>query len=92
MDIRKFFDTVPWDLVLKAVARHTDQRWIVLYVQRWLKAPLQRADGSLVERDRGTPQGSAMTAPTQSRTSSSSGFSAGRGEGFGREVSYVYVR
>jgi RNA-directed DNA polymerase len=43
-----------------------------LYVERWLKAPLQREDGSLVERDRGTPQGSAVTAPTQSRISSSS--------------------
>ena len=61
MDIRKFFDTVPWDLVLKAVAHHTDQRWILLYVERWLKAPLQRDDGTLVERDRGTPQGSAIS-------------------------------
>ncbi len=54
MDIQKFFDSVPWDLTLKAVAHHTDQRWILLYVERWLKAPLQREDGSLVERDRGT--------------------------------------
>ena len=53
MDIKSFFDTVPWDLVLKAVAHHTDQRWVCLYVERWLKAPLQREDGSLVERDRG---------------------------------------
>jgi len=61
MDIRKFFDSVPWDLTLKAVAHHTDLRWILLYVERWLKAPLQREDGSLVERDRGTPQGSAIS-------------------------------
>ena len=61
MDIRKFFDTVPWNLVLKAVAHHTDQRWILLYVERWLKAPLQREDGTLVARDRGTPQGSAIS-------------------------------
>jgi RNA-directed DNA polymerase len=61
MDIRKFFDSVPWDLTLKAVAHHTDQRWILLYVERWLKAPLQTEDGSLVERDRGTPQGSAIS-------------------------------
>jgi RNA-directed DNA polymerase len=61
LDIRSFFDSVPWDLVLKAVAHHTDQRWILLYVQRWLSAPLQRPDGSLVERDRGTPQGSAIS-------------------------------
>ena len=61
MDIRAFFDSVPHDLVLKAVARHTDQRWVLLYVERWLKAPLQREDGSLVARDRGTPQGSAIS-------------------------------
>jgi RNA-directed DNA polymerase len=61
MDIRAFFDSVPHDLVLRAVAAHTDQRWILLYVERWLKAPLQREDGSLVERDRGTPQGSAIS-------------------------------
>ena len=61
MDIKSFFDTVSWELTLKAVAHHTDQRWILLYVERWLKAPLQREDGSLVERDRGTPQGSAIS-------------------------------
>jgi len=61
LDIRAFFDTVPWDLVLKAVAHHTDQKWILLYVQRWLTAPLQRPDGTLVARDRGTPQGSAIS-------------------------------
>jgi RNA-directed DNA polymerase len=63
MDIRAFFDTVPWDLVRKAVAHHIspDQRWIVLYVERWLKAPLQQPDGTLVARDRGTPQGSAIS-------------------------------
>jgi RNA-directed DNA polymerase len=63
MDIRAFFDTVPWDLVRKAVAHHIapGQRWIVLYVERWLKAPLQQADGTLVARDRGTPQGSAIS-------------------------------
>jgi len=63
MDIRAFFDTVPWDLVLKAVARHTspDQGWILLYVERWLKAPLQKQDGTLAARERGTPQGSAIS-------------------------------
>ncbi len=61
LDIRSFFDSVPWQLVLKAVARHTDQRWILLYVERWLKAPLQLEDGTLVERERGTPQGSAIS-------------------------------
>jgi RNA-directed DNA polymerase len=61
MDIRGFFDNLDHDLLLKAVAHHTDQRWILLYVQRWLTAPLQREDGSLVARDRGSPQGSAIS-------------------------------
>lgn len=65
LDIRAFFDSVPHDLVLKAVAHHTSERWILLYVQRWLEAPLQRQDGTVVARVKGTPQGSANTPPTQ---------------------------
>ena len=61
LDIQKFFDSVPWELVVKAVAAHTDQPWVVLYVKRWLAAPVQRPDGTLLERDRGTPQGSAVS-------------------------------
>ena len=65
LDIRKFFESVLWDLTLKAVAHRTDQRFVLLYVERWLKAPLQPADGTLGARHRGTPQGSAMAVPTQ---------------------------
>lgn len=61
LDVQAFFDSVPWDLVVKAVEVHATEPWVVLYVKRWLAAPLQRADGSLVERDRGTPQGSAVS-------------------------------
>ena len=61
LDIRAFFDSVPHELVLKAVRRHTDERWILLYMERWLKAPLQQEDGTLVQRDRGTPQGSSIS-------------------------------
>ncbi|MFC9432072.1 group II intron reverse transcriptase/maturase [Streptomyces sp. NPDC056987] len=61
MDIRGFFDNLDHDLVLKAVKHHTDQRWVLLYVERWLKAPLQQPDGSLLARDRGSPQGSAVS-------------------------------
>jgi RNA-directed DNA polymerase len=61
LDIRKFFDSVPWDLVVKAVEAHTGDPVVLLYVKRWLAAPLQRADGSLQQRDRGTPQGSAIS-------------------------------
>jgi RNA-directed DNA polymerase len=61
LDIRKFFDSVPWELVVKAVEAHTDDPWVVLYVKRWLAAPMQHADGTLQARDRGTPQGSAVS-------------------------------
>jgi len=61
LDIQKFFDSVRWDLVLRAVEAHTDDPWVVLYVKRWLAAPVQLADGSLQPRDRGTPQGSAVS-------------------------------
>ncbi len=61
LDIKSFFDSVPHELVLRSVRRHTDERWILLDVERWLKAPLQREDGTLVHRDRGTPQGSSIS-------------------------------
>ncbi|MGW6100011.1 reverse transcriptase domain-containing protein [Streptomyces sp. NPDC055157] len=61
LDIQKFFDSVRWDLIVKAVEAHTDAAWVKLYVERWLHAPLQLPDGSLQMRDRGTPQGSAVS-------------------------------
>lgn len=61
LDIRAFFDTVPWDLVVKAVEANTDLPWVVLYVKRWLEAPLALPDGTVRQRDRGTPQGSAVS-------------------------------
>ena len=56
-DIRKFFDSVRWDLVVKAVEAHTADRWALLYVKRWLAADLQLPDGSLQKRDRGPHKG-----------------------------------
>jgi RNA-directed DNA polymerase len=63
LDVQKFFDSVPWDLMVKAVGANitTGQKWVLLYVKRWLAAPLQWPDGTLAERDRGTPQGSAVS-------------------------------
>jgi RNA-directed DNA polymerase len=61
MDIQKFFDSVPWHLIVKAVEAHTDVPWVVLYIKRWLAAPVRLPDGTLAERDRGTPQGSAIS-------------------------------
>ena len=61
LDIQKFFDSVPWHLIVKAVEAHTDVPWVVLYVKRWLAAPVRLPDGTLAKRDRGTPQGSAIS-------------------------------
>jgi group II intron reverse transcriptase/maturase len=61
LDIQKFFDSVDHALLVKAVEANTDQPWVVLYVQRWLVAPIQHPDGSLHERGKGTPQGSAVS-------------------------------
>jgi RNA-directed DNA polymerase len=63
LDVRKFFDSVPWDLMVKAVQANVahEQRWIVLYVRRWLAAPIVMPDGRLEARDKGTPQGSAIS-------------------------------
>jgi RNA-directed DNA polymerase len=61
LDIKGFFDNLDHDLVMRAVRRHTKSPWILLYVERWLKAPVQREDGSLKERTKGSPQGSVVS-------------------------------
>jgi RNA-directed DNA polymerase len=61
LDVRAFFDSVPHDLLLKAVAHHTGGPWVLLYAGRWLKAPMQMPDGTLVAREKGTPQGSPIS-------------------------------
>jgi len=57
MDIKGFFDNLDHELMMKAIRFHTDEKWIHLYVERWLKAPIQMQDGELIERNQGTPQG-----------------------------------
>jgi RNA-directed DNA polymerase len=61
LDVQKFFDEVPWDLVVRAVRAVTDCRWVLLYVERWLAAPLKRPGRALEQRSKGTPQGSAVS-------------------------------
>lgn len=60
-DIRRLFDNIDHNLLMKALQRHCDCKWLLLYVERWLKAPLQQQDGSLVMRNRGTPQGGVVS-------------------------------
>jgi RNA-directed DNA polymerase len=61
LDVKAFFDSVSWELMLKAVARHTDQKWVMLYVERWLKAPMLMPDKTMVTRVKGTPQGGPIS-------------------------------
>src|ERR1700751_4991906 len=61
LDIKGFFDSIDWELLLKAVRHHTDCSWVLLYVERWLKAPEQMEDGSVVLRIAGTPQGGVIS-------------------------------
>ena len=61
LDIKGFFDNLDHALVLRAVRHHTQVPWILLYVERWLKAPVQREDGTLEERTKGSPQGSVVS-------------------------------
>lgn len=61
LDIKAFFDSLDHDLVERAVAHHTDNPWIRLYIARWLRAPAQGADGSMEVRTKGTPQGGVIS-------------------------------
>ena len=61
LDIKGFFDHLDHDLLMRAVKHHTDCPWIILYVQRWLTAPVQHEDGCVRERTAGSPQGSVIS-------------------------------
>ncbi len=61
LDIKGFFDNLNHELLMRAVRHHTDLPWVILYVQRWLTAPVQHADGRLEERTKGSPQGSVIS-------------------------------
>jgi RNA-directed DNA polymerase len=61
LDIKGFFDNLDHELVMRAVRKHTDCKWLLLYIERWLKAPAQQQDGTLGIRDKGTPQGGVIS-------------------------------
>ena len=61
LDIRSFFDSMSHELLLRAVRKHTDCAWVLLYIERWLQAPVQLEDGALEPRQKGTPQGSVVS-------------------------------
>jgi len=61
LDIKGFFDNLDHELVMRAVRKHTDSQWIQLYIERWLKAPAQMQDGTIIIREKGTPQGGVIS-------------------------------
>lgn len=61
VDIKGFFDNIDHELLMKGVRKHTSCKWIILYIERWLKAPIQHEDGSIEQRTKGTPQGGVIS-------------------------------
>ena len=62
LDIRSSFDEIDRGLLMRAVRCHTDCAWVLLYIERWLQAPVCMPDGTLVNREKGTPQGSVVSS------------------------------
>ena len=60
-DIKGLFDNIDHDLLMRAVRKHTDCKWILLYIERWLKAPFQQRMGQLERGRKGTPQGGVIS-------------------------------
>lgn len=60
-DIKGLFDNIPHELLLKAVHKHTENKWVKLYIERWLKASMQTSSHEMIARDRGTPQGGVIS-------------------------------
>ena len=61
LDIKGLFDNIDHELMMKAVQKHTDSKWMLLYVERFLKAPIAMPDGRIHERNSGTPQGGVIS-------------------------------
>ena len=60
-DIRGLFDNLDHGLLMTALRKHCQESWILLYVERWLKAPMRSTDGQCLDRDKGTPQGGVVS-------------------------------
>jgi len=73
LDVKGLFDNIDHDLLMKALRKHCQTSWVLLYVERWLRAPMQTTDGEVKAREKGTPQGGVITPLTQKVTSPSIG-------------------
>jgi RNA-directed DNA polymerase len=61
MDLKSFFDTIDHDLMMRAVEKHVPEKWIRLYIRRWLESPVKLTNGERQERNCGTPQGGVIS-------------------------------
>jgi len=61
LDIKGFFDHINHSLLLRALRKHTQENWILLYIKRWLKAPIAFKDGTILHPKEGTPQGGVIS-------------------------------
>jgi RNA-directed DNA polymerase len=61
LDIKGFFDNMDHELVMRALKKHTDSKWIIMYIDRWLKAPAMLDDGTIIQRTVGSPQGGVIS-------------------------------
>jgi len=61
LDIKGFFDNLEHELIMKVIKIHTDKKWVLMYIERWLKSRIQKKDGKLIERSKGTPQGGVIS-------------------------------
>ncbi len=62
MDIKSFFDEVNHKLLMKALERHVKEKWVKMYIRRWLESPIQQPDGTLIQKEgKGTPQGGVIS-------------------------------
>ncbi len=61
LDIKGFFDNLDHELLMRAVKKHCKEKWVLMYIERWLKSPLMKTNGALQQRDKGTPQGGVIS-------------------------------
>ena len=61
VDIKGFFDNISHSIMIELVGQHTKERWVLMYVERWLQAGVEQEDGSITARIKGTPQGGVVS-------------------------------
>ena len=61
VDIKGFFDNISHERLMELLTSHTNEKWVLMYIQRWLKAGVEQEDGSIAQREKGTPQGGVVS-------------------------------